>query len=86
MPLLICALFFAALFTFEIARFPSGPSNTRFWGLIDRTERKTAMNELDFLNNEARIASAIAPEGAQLAVVASLRPDRYDASSLAKTP
>ena len=45
------------------------------------------MNELDFLNNEARIASAIAPEGAQLAVVASLRPDRYDdASSLAKTP
>ena len=45
------------------------------------------MNELDFLNNEARIASAFAPEGAQLAVVASLRPDRYDAaSSLAKTP
>ena len=36
------------------------------------------MNELDFLNNEARIASAFAPEGAQLAVVASLRPDRYD--------
>ena len=28
------------------------------------------MNELDFLNNEARIASAFAPEGAQLAVVA----------------
>lgn len=45
------------------------------------------MNELDFLNNEARIASAFAPEGAQLAMVASLRPDRYDdASSLAKTP
>ena len=36
------------------------------------------MNELDFLNNETRIASAFAPEGAQLAVVASLRPDRYD--------
>ena len=36
------------------------------------------MNELDFLNNEARIASAFAPEGAQLAVVASLRPNRYD--------
>ena len=36
------------------------------------------MNELDFLNNEARIASAFAPEGAQLAVVATLRPDRYD--------
>ena len=36
------------------------------------------MNQLDFLNNEARIASAFAPEGAQLAVVASLRPDRYD--------
>ena len=36
------------------------------------------MNELDFLNNEARIASAFAPEGAQVAVVASLRPDRYD--------
>ena len=36
------------------------------------------MNELDFLNNEARIASAFAPEGAQLAVVASLRPDRYE--------
>lgn len=31
------------------------------------------MNELDFLNNEARIASAIAPEGAQVAVVASSR-------------
>ena len=36
------------------------------------------MNELDFLNNEARIASAFAPEGAQVAVVASSRPDRYD--------
>ena len=36
------------------------------------------MNELDLLNKEARIASAFAPEGAQLAVVASLRPDRYD--------
>lgn len=36
------------------------------------------MNELDFLNNEARIASAFAPEGAQLAVAASSRPDRYD--------
>ena len=36
------------------------------------------MNELDFLNNEARIASAFAPEGAHLAVVASSRPDRYD--------
>ena len=36
------------------------------------------MNELDFLNNEARIASAFAPEGAQLAVAASLCPDRHD--------
>ena len=36
------------------------------------------MNELDFLNNEARIASAFAPEGAHLAVVASSRLDRYD--------
>ena len=44
------------------------------------------MNELDFLNNEARIASAIAPEGVQVAVVASSRPDRYEKSSLAKTP
>ena len=34
------------------------------------------MNELDFLNNEARIASAFAPEGARVAVVASLRPNR----------
>ena len=36
------------------------------------------MNELDFLNNEARIASAFAPEGAKLAVVASSRSSRYD--------
>ena len=36
------------------------------------------MNELDFLNNEARIASAFAPKDAQVAVVASSRPDRYD--------
>ena len=36
------------------------------------------MNELDFLNNEARIASSFASEGAQLAVVASSRPGRYD--------
>ena len=43
------------------------------------------MNELDFLNNEARIASAFAPDGAQVAVVASSRPDRHDVSSLAKT-
>ena len=42
------------------------------------------MNELDFLNNEARIASAFAPEGAHLAVVASSRPDRDEKSSLAK--
>ena len=58
------------------SRFHSGPSNTRFWGSIDKPERETAMNELDFLNNEARIASAFAPEGAQVAVVASLRPNR----------
>lgn len=43
------------------------------------------MNELEFLNNEARIASAFAPEGAHLAVVASSRPGRYDTSSV-KTP
>ena len=43
------------------------------------------MSELDFLNNEARIASAFAPEGAQVAVVVSLRPDRYDASSVRTT-
>ena len=42
------------------------------------------MNELDFLNNEAGIASAFAPEGAQVAVVASSRPDRYDGVLIGK--
>ena len=36
------------------------------------------MTEIEFLNNEARIASAFAPEGAKLAVVASSRSSRYD--------
>lgn len=35
------------------------------------------MTDLDFLNGEAKLASAFAPEGAQLAVVLSTRPDRY---------
>ena len=36
------------------------------------------MTDLEFLNGEAKIASAFAPEGAQLAVVLSARSDRYD--------